>query len=87
MVSLSRLRNALIAALSPAGSQHGEQELFDQLVTHTQHLLNLYDVGLRSPQERRELESGVHRLSLIMSGGELNFNIQEGQCLMVNLWL
>jgi nuclear pore complex protein Nup205 len=63
MASLSRLRTALLAALNPAGFQNAEQELFDQLVSHTQQLLNLGDVGPRNPQEQRELESGAHSLT------------------------
>lgn len=56
MADLSRLRSALVAALSPGS---GDQELFDQLVTHTNHLSNLFDVGPRSTQEQHELESGA----------------------------
>lgn len=58
MSPFSRLRSALISALSPHGFQSVEQELFDQLVSNKQRILDLYHVGPQNPQERRELESG-----------------------------
>ena len=59
MSPFSRLRSALISALSPQGFQPVEQELFDQLVSNKQHILDLYHVGPQNPQERQELESGA----------------------------
>jgi len=58
MESISRLRGVLLSALGSRGLQHGEQELFDELMVNRLHLLNLFDVGPRSMQEQREMESG-----------------------------
>ncbi|KAJ7620549.1 nucleoporin Nup186/Nup192/Nup205 [Mycena polygramma] len=58
MESIARLRVVLLNALSGRGVQHGEQELFDELMVHKSCLVNLFDVGPRNPQEQRELESG-----------------------------
>lgn len=65
MSPFSRLRSALISALNPQGSQAVEQELFDQLVSNKQHILDLYHVGQQNPQERQELESGTFSNSLL----------------------
>lgn len=60
METISRLRAVLLASLSPHGSQnHGEQELFDELMVHQSRLLDLLEVGPRNQQEQRELESGM----------------------------
>lgn len=37
---------------------HTEQELFDELIIQKPRLVNLLDVGGRSQQEQREIESG-----------------------------
>ncbi|KAI8972576.1 nucleoporin Nup186/Nup192/Nup205 [Trametes punicea] len=58
MASVSRLRATLQAAFSSRGLPNGEQEFFEELMTHRPQLVNLYDVGPRNPQEQRELESG-----------------------------
>ncbi|KAF7373366.1 hypothetical protein MSAN_00546200 [Mycena sanguinolenta] len=61
METIGRLRVVLLNTLQVAsgrGVQHGEQELFDELMVHKSCLLNLFDVGARNPQEQRELESG-----------------------------
>ncbi|EJF60131.1 hypothetical protein DICSQDRAFT_171358 [Dichomitus squalens LYAD-421 SS1] len=58
MASVSRLREVLSAAFSLRGLPNGEQEFFEELMAHRSHLVNLYDVGPRNPQEQRELESG-----------------------------
>lgn len=58
MESIGRLRLVLLNAIGGRGLQHGEQELFDELMVHKSSLLNLFDVGGRNPQEQRELESG-----------------------------
>ncbi|KAF7326845.1 hypothetical protein MVEN_02578300 [Mycena venus] len=58
METIGRLRLVLLNAIGGRGVQHGEQELFDELMVHKSCLLNLFDVGARNPQEQRELESG-----------------------------
>jgi nuclear pore complex protein Nup205 len=58
MESISRLRAVLIDSLDNRRSQQDEQELFDQLMVHKHDLLNVFNVGQRNDQERRELESG-----------------------------
>jgi hypothetical protein len=65
MSPFSRLRSALVSALNPQGFQAVEQELFDQLVSNKQHILDLYHVGPQNPQERQELESGTSYSSLL----------------------
>ena len=60
MASVSRLREVLSAAFSLRGLPNGEQEFFEELIAHRPQLVNLYDVGPRSPQEQRELESGAY---------------------------
>ena len=65
METIGRLRVVLLNTLQVAsgrGVQHGEQELFDELMVHKSCLLNLFDVGARNPQEQRELESGSSRV-------------------------
>lgn len=74
MSPFSRLRSALISALNPQGFQTVEQELFDQLVSNKQHILDLYHVGPQNPQERQELESGVLSDSFALANALLNFN-------------
>ncbi|KAJ7830504.1 nucleoporin Nup186/Nup192/Nup205 [Mycena olivaceomarginata] len=58
METIGRLRLVLLNAIGGRGVQHGEQELFDELMVHKSCLVNLFDVGARNPQEQRELESG-----------------------------
>lgn len=58
MESISRLRTILLTSLGARGAQHGEQELFDELMVHQQRLQTLFDVGPRNSQEQREIESG-----------------------------
>ncbi|KAJ7778502.1 nucleoporin Nup186/Nup192/Nup205 [Mycena metata] len=58
MESIGRLRLVLLNAIAGRGGGHTEQELFDELMIHKPSLLNLFDVGARSQQEQRELESG-----------------------------
>ena len=58
MEFISRLRAILVNSLSNRGSQHSEQELFDELMVRKPCLLNVFDVGQRSAEEQRELESG-----------------------------
>ncbi|KAJ7041203.1 nucleoporin Nup186/Nup192/Nup205 [Mycena alexandri] len=58
MESIGRLRLVLLNAIAGRGAGHAEQELFDELMVHKPSLLNLFDVGARSQQEQRELESG-----------------------------
>lgn len=74
MSPFSRLRSALISALSPQGFQTVEQELFDQLVSNKQHILDLYHVGPQSPQERQELESGAFSNPFALGNALLNSN-------------
>jgi len=58
MESISHLRAVLLSSLSPRGLQHGEQQLFDELMAHKTRLLNVFDVGPRDAQEQREIEAG-----------------------------
>ncbi|PPQ71980.1 hypothetical protein CVT26_007136 [Gymnopilus dilepis] len=57
MNSIHHLREALFRVLSTP-EHHGEQELFDELMVQKPRLLRLFDVGPRSAQEQREIESG-----------------------------
>ncbi|KAK7055118.1 nucleoporin Nup186/Nup192/Nup205 [Favolaschia claudopus] len=57
METIDRLRSVLLNVVG-RGVQHGEHELFDELMVHKPCLLNLFDLGARNPQEQRELESG-----------------------------
>lgn len=59
MASVSDLRTILVSAFTSRGLQNGEQEFFEELLAHRPHLANLYDVGPRDPQEKKELESGA----------------------------
>ncbi|EGO28547.1 hypothetical protein SERLADRAFT_413403 [Serpula lacrymans var. lacrymans S7.9] len=75
MESISRLRSALLTALGSRGSQHGEQELFDELLIHKPRLLELFDVGASSQQEQRELQSG----RIVVGGKSLAVNSDFAQ--------
>jgi len=48
----------LTSIMSGRESHHPEQELFDELMVQKPCLLTLLDVGGRSQQEQREIESG-----------------------------
>ncbi|KAF7297146.1 hypothetical protein MIND_00947600 [Mycena indigotica] len=61
MESISRLRSLLFNVTR--GIHNAEQELFDELMIHKPSFLNLFEVGGRSPQEQRDLESGKITLS------------------------
>ncbi len=60
----SHLLNILVAVLRtdvPPQAQDdgtGIQRLFEELILSKQHLVQLFDIGPRSDQERRELEGG-----------------------------
>lgn len=58
MDSISRLREALLHALTGRIAPHGEQDIFDELMVHKSRLLQVFDVGPRSSQQQKELESG-----------------------------
>lgn len=58
MGSISALREMLASVMSGRESHHTEQELFDELIVQKPRLLTLLDVGGRSQQEQREIESG-----------------------------
>ncbi|KAF8637106.1 hypothetical protein AX17_003010 [Amanita inopinata Kibby_2008] len=58
MESIHRLREALLRVLSGHESSQVDQELFDELVIQKPRLLKVLDVGPRSQEERREIESG-----------------------------
>lgn len=64
MESISRLRELLIRALNTRESYHAEQDVFDELMVQKPRLLNPLDVGGRSQQEQREIESGEPSHSL-----------------------
>ncbi|OBZ74918.1 hypothetical protein A0H81_05368, partial [Grifola frondosa] len=70
MASVSQLRSILPSIFSARGLQDGEQEFFEELMAHKPHLVNLYDVGPRNPQEQRELESG----KIVVNGRSLAVN-------------
>ncbi|KAI0297000.1 nucleoporin Nup186/Nup192/Nup205 [Multifurca ochricompacta] len=58
MQSLTRLRSVLLATLEPQSSID-EQELFDLLISHRRDLVNLFDMGSPSEQEKKELQTGA----------------------------
>ena len=60
MDTIFRLREALVRVLSYSSEDpsHADQELFEELMVQKTRLLSLLDVGQRSPQEQREVESG-----------------------------
>ena len=57
MESISHLRSVLVNSLNARG-QHGEQNLFEELMAHTSCLRNVFNVGPPSAQERRDIEAG-----------------------------
>jgi hypothetical protein len=58
MNTIHRLREVLSRVLASPDTSHNGQELFDELMVQKARLLKLFDVGLRNPQEQREIESG-----------------------------
>lgn len=68
MDSIFKLRDALARVLSyaPEDEPEGDQELFEELMLQKPRLLSLLDVGQRSPQEQKEVESGEQHTALIM---------------------
>lgn len=58
MASVTHLRAVILSTLNSPDSQDGNQQFFEELMSHKQNLSNLFNVGPRSPQEQRELESG-----------------------------
>lgn len=76
MESIGRLRLVLLNAIAGRGAGHTEQELFDELMIHKPSLLNLFDVGARSQQEQRELESG---LASGLSSTRQNLTVSQGK--------
>ncbi|KAJ7058139.1 nucleoporin Nup186/Nup192/Nup205 [Mycena amicta] len=69
MDSIGRLRSLLLNVTR--GIYSVEQELFDELMVHTASFLNLFEVGGRSPQEQRELESG----KIVLNGRPVAVNV------------
>ena len=59
MQSVSRLRELLVTVLDTGLLDHGEQELFDELMVQKPRLLRLLDVGPRNAAEQKEIESGM----------------------------
>ncbi|KAG6865339.1 hypothetical protein C0991_003376 [Blastosporella zonata] len=58
MESISRLRELLVKVLDSGLLDHGEQELFDELMVQKPRLLRLLNIGPKSPSEQKEIESG-----------------------------
>ncbi|KAG5340572.1 hypothetical protein C0989_001177 [Termitomyces sp. Mn162] len=58
MQSISRLRELLVTVLDTGLLNHGEQELFDELMVQKPRLLRLLDVGPRNAAEQKGIESG-----------------------------
>ncbi|TFK29062.1 hypothetical protein FA15DRAFT_700346 [Coprinopsis marcescibilis] len=60
MDSIHRLREALLRVLnlSPEETPQGDQELFEELMVQKPRLVQLFDIGPRSAEEKREVESG-----------------------------
>ncbi|KAH8101334.1 nucleoporin Nup186/Nup192/Nup205 [Cristinia sonorae] len=59
MQSTSALRAILLSTLgAPNHAQATEQDLYEELMAHKHIFLNLYDVGKRSPEQQRAVESG-----------------------------
>lgn len=62
MQSTTGLRSLLLTTLgAPNHAQSTEQELYEELMSHKHVLLNLFDVGRRSPEQQRAVESGKLR--------------------------
>ncbi|THH28187.1 hypothetical protein EUX98_g6010 [Antrodiella citrinella] len=59
MQSTRGLRSVLLSTLgAPNHARTAEQDLYEELMAHKHILLNLYDVGRRSPEQQRTIESG-----------------------------
>jgi len=72
METISRLRSALLNALGGGGSQHAEQEVFDELMVHKARLVKVFDVGIRNVDHQKEMESGPS-LSFLIPQAALKF--------------
>ena len=59
MDNVAALREILVSALGTGVVQDGEQALFDELIVAKPRLVKVFDFGSRSPQEQRQLESGM----------------------------
>ncbi|KAG6890211.1 hypothetical protein C0995_010222 [Termitomyces sp. Mi166 len=70
MQSISRLRELLVKVLDTGLLDHGEQELFDELMVQKPRLLRLLDVGPRNAAEQQEIESG----KMIINGKHVAVN-------------
>lgn len=60
MQAISRLRELLVKVLDTGLLDHGEQELFDELMVQKPRLLRLFNVGPRNAAEQKEIESGTY---------------------------
>lgn len=78
MDTIFRLREALVRVLtySSEDASRGGQELFEELMLQKNRLLNLLDVGQRSPQEQREVESGEYSYGLPQFSHPISLNVQ-----------
>ncbi|KDQ54533.1 hypothetical protein JAAARDRAFT_38210 [Jaapia argillacea MUCL 33604] len=72
MESVARLRAILHNIINAQGSVHGEQELFTLLNDFQPLLAKVFDVGPRSAQEQKELESG----KTTINGRSLSVNVE-----------
>ena len=75
MASLTHL-NALLSGIVNTGVTSDDQEVFDLLLTHRPNLLRILDVGPQSDGERRELQSGAWRVSVLVIPTYLNATTQ-----------
>lgn len=60
MSSITHLQTTLLSVLKSDGSQTAEQELYLELMANKPTLLSIFDVGKRSQQEQREVQSGMN---------------------------
>jgi nuclear pore complex protein Nup205 len=60
MNAIHRLRDVLQRVLASPDASHNAQGLFDELMVQKAQLLKLFDVGPRSTQEQKEIESGKY---------------------------
>ncbi|KAF8622638.1 hypothetical protein AX15_006886 [Amanita polypyramis BW_CC] len=75
MESISLLREALLKVLSGHVTPEIEQEMFDELMIQKPRLLNVLDVGQRSPEEKREVESG----RVVVDGRRIGINAESAR--------
>jgi hypothetical protein len=68
MASITRLRTTTLTAFSPRSSAQAEQELFEELIVCGPLLAKIFNVGPRSPNEQREVETGVSRVAVLADG-------------------